>query len=152
MAEIEKAVFAAGCFWGVESAFRKLRGVVDVVVGYAGGSEENPTYEDICAGLTGHAEAVEVSFDPDQVGYGTLVELFWTIHDPTQVDRQGPDIGRQYRSAIFTNSSGQAEIARFSKKAAQTRFSAPLATSVEPAGPFWKAEEHHQRYIEKRGG
>jgi len=151
MSETEKATFAAGCFWGVESAFRKLPGVSDVIVGYVGGHKDNPTYEEVCRTDTGHAEAVEVTFDPSLVGYSALVEKFWTIHDPTQLNRQGPDVGRQYRTAIFTHSPEQSRAAEESKAGAQERFDAPIATSIESAATFWRAEEYHQRYFEKQG-
>lgn len=151
MAGTEKASFAAGCFWGVESAFRKLPGVVAVMVGYTGGHKNNPTYEEVCRTDTGHAEAVEVTFDPSVISFKELVDTFWDIHDPTQIDRQGPDTGRQYRTAIFTHSAAQAEIAEAGKAAAQTRFSLPIATTIESADTFWKAEEYHQRYFEKQG-
>lgn len=152
MANFERATFAAGCFWGVEHAFRGVPGVADVIVGYIGGHTESPTYEQVCRDDTGHAEAVEVTFDPDQVSYRELVDFFWTMHDPTQVNRQGPDFGRQYRTGIFTHSDEQAKIAEASRGAAQARFSKPIATTIEPAATFWKAEEYHQRYIEKNGG
>jgi peptide-methionine (S)-S-oxide reductase len=148
-----RARFAAGCFWGIEVAFRRVPGVVDVRVGYTGGHLEQPSYEQVCRGDTGHAEAVEVVFDPAQVGYGELLEVFWTIHDPTQVNRQGPDIGPQYRSALFPLDEEQERLARESRaaEAASGRHSAPIATTIEPAGTFWEAEDYHQRYLERRG-
>lgn len=151
---MEQATFAAGCFWGVEEAFRRMPGVVDTAVGYAGGTTENPSYEEVCSGGTGHAEAVRVSFDPAKVSYEQLLELFWELHDPTQVDRQGPDIGTQYRSAIFTHGAAQAEAAEASKArlAESGRYRRPIATAIEPAGPFWLAEAYHQQYFAKRGG
>jgi peptide-methionine (S)-S-oxide reductase len=151
---MEQATFAAGCFWGVEEAFRRMPGVVDTAVGYAGGTTENPSYEEVCSGGTGHAEAVRVSFDPAKVSYEQLLELFWELHDPTQVDRQGPDIGTQYRSAIFTHGAAQAEAAKASKArlAESGRYRRPIATAIEPAGPFWLAEAYHQQYFAKRGG
>jgi len=151
MTVTEKATFAAGCFWGVESSFRKIPGVTDVIVGYTGGQKDNPTYEQVCRTDTGHAEAVEVIFDPGVVSFADLVVSFWGLHDPTQIDRQGPDTGRQYRTAIFTHSPEQAEVAEASKAEAQARFDRPIATSIESAATFWKAEEFHQRYFEKQG-
>lgn len=150
---METATFAAGCFWGVEHAFRQVDGVVDVVSGYTGGSTAEPTYEQVCTGRTGHAEAVQLTYDPARVAYDDLLETFWSIHDPTQVNRQGPDVGTQYRSAIFTHSPEQEEAARASKarQEASGRFSRPIATEVAPAGAFYRAEEYHQRYFEKQG-
>jgi peptide-methionine (S)-S-oxide reductase len=149
----ELATFAAGCFWGVEAKFRQIPGVVDALVGYSNGHTENPTYKDVCTDETGHAEVVQVEFDPEKVKYETLVEAFWYLHDPTQVNRQGPDFGKQYRSAIFTHSSEQEEIAKKSKAAleASKKFPRPIATEITPAGKFHRAEEYHQRYLEKRG-
>ncbi len=151
MANYQKAQFAAGCFWHVEHAFRKMPGVLDAIAGYTGGQVDNPTYEQVCRTDTGHAEAVEVTFDPTEITYEALVDKFWDLHDPTQVDRQGPDVGRQYRTAIFTTSPEQMNIAEASKAKAQPRFKAPIATSIESASTFWKAEEYHQRYFEKQG-
>lgn len=150
---MEQATLAAGCFWGIESAFRKVDGVIDTAVGYCGGATDNPTYHDICRGDTGHAEAVLVEFDPAKITYRQLLDLFWTIHDPTTLNRQGPDIGTQYRSAIFTHSADQEEGARASKAALEEsgRLSRPVATEIEAAGPFYRAEDYHQRYFEKRG-
>lgn len=150
---LEKATFGAGCFWGVEAAFRKVDGVVDTAVGYSGGHTPNPTYEDVCSHTTGHAEVVQVTFDPARVSYRDLLEVFWRIHDPTQVNRQGPDIGDQYRSVIFYHSGEQRRIAEESRAAleASGRLSRPVATKIEPAQTFWRAEEYHQRYYEKRG-
>jgi peptide-methionine (S)-S-oxide reductase len=152
-AEGEWARFAAGCFWGIEVAFRRVPGVLDARVGYTGGQVEHPTYEQVCRGDTGHAEAVEVLFDPEQVGYGELLRVFWAIHDPTQVNRQGPDVGPQYRSALFPLDEEQARQAQQSRAAeeASGRHAAPIATTIEPAGPFWPAEDYHQRYLERRG-
>lgn len=150
-ARTETATFAAGCFWGVEVDFRNTPGVTAVRVGYAGGTTENPTYEQVCAGGTGHAEAVEVTFDPSEVSYAELVDAFWELHDPTQVNRQGPDVGTQYRSAIFTHSPEQAEVAAESKARAQARFSQPIATEIRDAPTFWPAEEYHQQYLVKHG-
>jgi len=151
MAEI--ATFGAGCFWGVEAAFRRVRGVIDVAVGYTGGQTANPTYKDVCTDRTGHAEVVEVTFDPAQVSYEQLLNVFWEEHDPTQVNRQGPDFGKQYRSAIFFHSPEQQTIAAKSKAAleASGKFRRPVATEITPASKFYRAEEYHQRYLEKRG-
>ena len=147
-----QAMFGAGCFWGVESAFRKLKGVTDVAVGYAGGRTENPTYEDVCSGMTGHAEVVLVEYDEKRIQFDELLDLFWQIHDPTQVNRQGPDVGTQYRSAIFTFDDAQREAAEASKArvAESLRHGRPIATEITPAGTFWRAEDYHQRYDEKR--
>ncbi|HCK53164.1 MAG TPA: peptide-methionine (S)-S-oxide reductase [Planctomycetaceae bacterium] len=145
------ATFGAGCFWGVEVAFRKVPGVNDAAVGYCGGTLENPTYEDVCTGTTGHAEVVEVDFDPEQVAYETLVDLFWQCHDPTTLNRQGPDVGTQYRSAIFFHSPEQQQAAEASRTAAQERISRPIATEITEASTFYRAEEYHQQYLEKRG-
>lgn len=149
-AKTEKATFGAGCFWQVEMDFRAMDGVVDTAVGYEGGNVENPTYEQVCSGTTGHAEVCEVTFDPERVSYEELLEKFWQIHDPTQVDRQGVDVGQQYRSVIFTHSPEQAEAAESSKARVQERLSRPVATSIEAAQPFWRAEEYHQCYLEQR--
>ena len=150
----EIATFAAGCFWGVEQAFRELDGVLKTEVGYIGGHTENPTYEDVCRKGTGHAEAVRVTFDPQKITFDDLLALFWRIHDPTQVNRQGLDIGDQYRTAIFTHNDAQSAAALASKEAeaASGRHASPIATTIEPAGVWWKAEEYHQQYFEKRGG
>ena len=147
----ETATFAAGCFWGVEVDFRNTPGVTDVRVGYSGGHVDEPTYEQVCRGTTGHAEAVEVTFDPEEVAYAELVDRFWELHDPTQLNRQGPDVGTQYRSAIFTHSPAQAETATESKARAQLRFPRPIATEIVPATTFWPAEEYHQQYLVKHG-
>jgi peptide-methionine (S)-S-oxide reductase len=149
----EIATFGAGCFWGVEAAFRRVPGVLDAVSGYAGGHTENPSYRDVCTDRTGHAEVVQVTFDPAKVSYEQLLDVFWKIHDPTQVNRQGPDFGTQYRTAIFYHSPEQEATARRSKQAleASGRFRHSIATEITPAGPFWRAEEYHQRYLEKRG-
>ncbi len=152
MAHTEKAIFAAGCFWGVEDGFRKIPGVIDAVSGYIGGTKDNPTYKEVCTGTTGHAEAVEVTFDPAKVSYDQLLEHFWTSHNPTLVNRQGPDFGTQYRTGIFTTSADQFAAATASRETFQERFSKPIATTIEPAPKFWKAEEYHQRYFEKNGG
>jgi peptide-methionine (S)-S-oxide reductase len=149
-----KAMFGAGCFWGVEEAFRKVPGVRDAPVGYSGGSLENPTYKDVCNGTTGHAEVVEVDYDPAAVTYDALLDVFWENHNPTQLNRQGPDVGTQYRSAIFFYDPAQQAAARASKERLEKsgRFPRPIVTEISPAKPFWRAEEYHQRYFEKRGG
>ncbi len=151
---MEKAIFAAGCFWGVEAEFGAMPGVLDTAVGYTGGRPENPTYEQVCSSATGHAEAVEVTFDPAKISYADLVEKFFTLHDPTQVNRQGPDVGDQYRSAIFTTSPEQEKTAQVIKQKLEQsgRFKKPIATIIEPAKPFWHAEEYHQKYFAKKGG
>ena len=148
---MEKATFGAGCFWGVEAAFRKVKGVASTAVGYAGGALANPTYEDVCSGTTGHAEVVSVDFDPAEVSYEELLEQFWRIHDPTTLNRQGPDIGTQYRSAIYTLGPAQQAAALASVKKAASRFSHPIVTEITPAPDFWMAEEYHQQYFDKRG-
>ncbi len=147
---MEKATFAAGCFWGIEASYRAVSGVVNAVSGYTGGHVDNPFYEQVCTGSTGHAEAVEVSFDPEKVSYESLVRKFFTLHDPTQINRQGPDVGGQYRSVIFTHSDEQNKIAQMIKtELASTFYPNTIATSIEPAQVFWKAEEYHQRFAEK---
>ena len=150
---MKKATFGAGCFWGVEAAFREIEGVTATAVGYAGGWKEQPTYKEVCSGRTGHAEVVEVTYDPDRVSYEELLDAFWRIHDPTQVNRQGPDFGEQYRTAIFVHDEEQRRAAEASKAAleANGRFVRPIATEITDAGPFWRAEEYHQRYFEKNG-
>ncbi|MGB6821488.1 MAG: peptide-methionine (S)-S-oxide reductase MsrA [Candidatus Acidiferrales bacterium] len=149
----EIATFGAGCFWGVEAAFRRLPGVVDVAAGYSGGHTPNPTYKDVCSHTTGHAEVVQVTFDPQKITYDQLLDVFWQIHNPTQVNRQGPDVGTQYRSAIFVHSPEQQAIAEKSKAAlaASGKFQRPIATEITTAGPFYRAEEYHQKYLEKHG-
>jgi peptide-methionine (S)-S-oxide reductase len=150
---MEKATFAAGCFWGVEDAFRRTPGVIDAVAGYAGGHTQNPTYEQVCGGLTGHAESVELTFDPEKTTYEKLVHRFFEIHDPTQLNRQGPDVGEQYRSVIFYHSNEQQESAeRVKKELVPQYLPKTIATSIEPATAFWKAEEYHQHYAEKHPG
>ena len=152
-AAIETATFGAGCFWGVEAAFRQVPGVVETAVGYEGGTLENPSYRDVCTDRTGHVEVVQVTFDPARVPYERLLDVFWDNHDPTQVDRQGPDVGTQYRSAVFYHSDAQQSAATASKEALDRsgRFRRPIATQIVPAATFWRAEEYHQRYLEKRG-
>lgn len=146
----ETATFGAGCFWKPEAEFRQVEGVVDTAVGYEGGHVDNPTYEQVCTGRTGHAEVVRLTFDPDRISYGGLVQMFWKMHDPTQVNRQGPDIGDQYRTVIFTDSPEQAEQAEASKRAEQERHRQPIATSIEPTTGFYMAEDYHQCYLEQR--
>jgi len=149
----ERATFAAGCFWGEEAGFRNVEGVLATAVGYTGGRTANPTYEEVCSHGTGHAEAVEVVYDPDRVSYDQLLDVFWGSHDPTTRDRQGPDIGEQYRSAIFFHSPEQEAAARASKArlAESGRWRREIVTEITPAGPFYRAEEYHQQYLEKRG-
>jgi peptide-methionine (S)-S-oxide reductase len=148
---VETAAFGAGCFWQVEVEFRNTPGVLDAVVGYMGGNVENPTYEQVCTDRTGHAEVVEVKFDPDELSYEQLLDVFWGLHDPTQLNRQGPDMGSQYRSAIFVGSDDQRQVAEASREHAQESHQRPIATTIEPANSFWPAEDYHQRYLEKRG-
>jgi peptide-methionine (S)-S-oxide reductase len=150
---MERAMFGAGCFWGVEAAFQGTEGVVSTAVGYSGGTVENPTYKQVCSDKTGHAEVVEVVYDPDQVSYKELLGVFWSIHDPTTLNRQGPDIGSQYRSAIFYFSEEQEKTAIASKEDQENsgRYRRPIVTEIAPAGPFYRAEEYHQNYLEKRG-
>ena len=149
----EKATFGAGCFWGVEETFRNLKGVASTTAGYAGGTKENPTYEDVCTDKTGHAEVVEVEFDPSQVKYEDLLDVFWSNHNPTTLNRQGADVGTQYRSVIFYHSPEQKTAAESSKEKIDKsgRFRRPVVTQIEPVSTFWRAEEYHQRYLEKRG-
>jgi len=153
MSDIRTATFGAGCFWGVEANFREVPGVVDAVSGYMGGTLDNPTYKDVCTDTTGHAEVVQVTYDPDKVAYEKLLDVFFQMHDPTQVNRQGPDFGKQYRTVVFYHSPEQEAAARAAKEALAKsgRFSKPIATAIDPAKTFWRAEEYHQRYLEKRG-
>lgn len=146
-----KATFAAGCFWGVEDVFRQVPGVIDAISGYTGGHADQPTYHQVCSDTTGHAEAVEVTYDPSKISFEELAEVFFEIHDPTQLNRQGPDIGSQYRSAIFFHDAEQEVAAHTAKAATQTKRSRPVVTEIVPASPFWPAEEYHQRYFEKKG-
>jgi len=148
-----KAIFAAGCFWGVESEFRKLNGVTATAVGYIGGQTDNPTYKQVCTDRTGHAEAVEIDFDPARISYDGLLNTFWELHDPTTLNRQGPDFGTQYRSAIFFHSPEQEAAAKASldRLAASKKFSRPIVTQIVPATQFWRAEDYHQQYFEKQG-
>ena len=149
----QKATFGAGCFWGVEVTFRQVKGVTSAQVGYTGGTLQGPTYQDVCSGTTGHAEAVEVDYDPDLVSYEDLLEVFWNNHDPTTQNRQGPDVGTQYRSAIFFYSPEQeaAAVASKQKLGASGRFNKPITTEITLASEFYRAEEYHQQYLEKRG-
>ena len=148
----EKATFAAGCFWSVEAAFSRVEGVVSAVVGYTGGFYENPTYQDVCSDKTGHAEAVEVVYDPNKISYDKLLEVFWRTHDPTTLNQQGPDRGTQYRSVIFFHNVAQQTAAKKSRNDYQPKFDRPIVTEIVPASKFYRAEEYHQRYLEKRGG
>lgn len=149
----EKTTFGAGCFWGVEAAFRKIKGVVSTAVGYSGGRLKNPTYEDVCTDQTGHAEVVQVEYDPSRVAYDQLLDLFWQLHDPTTPNRQGPDIGTQYRSAIFYHTPEQKSAAEASKERLRKsgRYQRPIVTEITPAAEFYRAEEYHQQYFDKRG-
>jgi len=151
--DTEKAMFGAGCFWHVQAAFDKIPGVVSTAVGYSGGDVDNPTYEDVCSGRTGHAEVAQVVFDPTQVSYVDLLKVFWEIHDPTTLDRQGPDVGSQYRSAIYYNDSEQEVQARMSlaEQELSGRYRKPVVTEILAAGNFWRAEEYHQHYFDKTG-
>jgi peptide-methionine (S)-S-oxide reductase len=150
---MEQAMFGAGCFWGVEAAFRQIKGVTSTAVGYAGGELENPTYQDVCGDETGHAEVVHVEFDPAQVAYQDLLKVFWENHDPTTLNRQGPDVGTQYRSVIFYYTPEQEALAKTSKQELATsgKFRKPIVTEIVPAAHFWRAEDYHQQYLEKRG-
>lgn len=147
----EKATFGAGCFWGVEASFREIPGVVDTAVGYEGGDFENPTYQDVCTDRTGHAEVVEVTYNPEKVSYDTLLEHFWKSHNPTSRNRQGPDVGTQYRSVIFIHSPEQEQSAQRSRQNAQAQFANPIVTEIVPAKTFYRAEDYHQQYLAKRG-
>jgi peptide-methionine (S)-S-oxide reductase len=150
---MEKATFGGGCFWGVEETFRQVPGVTSTAVGYMGGSLERPTYRDVCTDRTGHVEVVQIEFDPARVAYRRLLEVFWSCHDPTTLNRQGPDVGTQYRSAIFFHSPEQKAVAEESKAAHERngRFGGPIVSEILPAAPFWRAEEYHQKYLMKRG-
>ena len=148
---MEKATFGAGCFWGVEAAFRQVKGVVSTAVGYSGGHFPNPTYKDVCSGRTGHAEVVQVEYDPAQVSYDDLLKVFWDNHDPTTLNRQGPDIGAQYRSAIFFHTPEQESAAKGSKEKMQAGYKNKIVTEITPASEFYRAEDYHQQYLEKRG-
>ncbi len=148
---MEKALFGAGCFWGVEAAFRRVKGVLATAVGYSGGHLPNATYKDVCSGKTGHAEVVEIEYDPTQVSYDDLLNVFWENHDSTTMNRQGPDVGSQYRSAIFFHSAEQETAAKASKERVQNRFKNKIVTEITPATEFYPAEDYHQQYLEKRG-
>ncbi|MBS3733335.1 MAG: peptide-methionine (S)-S-oxide reductase MsrA [Phycisphaerae bacterium] len=148
----QRATFAAGCFWGVEQTFRGVDGVVSTAVGYSGGTAEDPSYKQVCAGGTGHAEAVEVVYDPRQISYGELLEVFWGAHDPTQHNRQGPDVGAQYRSAIFYHDDAQRAAAEASRERLEQCLGRAVATEIAPAETFWRAEAYHQRYLAKQRG
>jgi peptide-methionine (S)-S-oxide reductase len=148
---LEKATFAAGCFWGVERTFRQIDGVTDAACGYTGGHYENPTYQDVCSGQTGHAEAVQLTFDADRTSYKELLEAFWQMHDPTTLNRQGPDVGSQYRSAIYYDSPEQHATSLASRDEAQEQLLDSIVTEIEPVAKFWRAEDCHQEYFEKRG-
>jgi peptide-methionine (S)-S-oxide reductase len=148
---LEKATLGAGCFWGVEATFRRLAGVKETQVGYMGGKLKNPTYKEVCTDRTGHAEVLEVTFDPAVISYRDILEVFWDNHNPTTLNRQGPDVGTQYRSAIFYHSPEQEAEAKASRDAVQSRFPKPIVTEIVPATEFWRAEEYHQQYLEKRG-
>jgi len=147
------ATFGAGCFWGVEETFRKLPGVIDTEVGYMGGNKENPTYEEVCTDTTGHAEVVKIEYNPEEISYAQLLEVFWNNHNPTTLNRQGPDVGTQYRSVIFYYTEEQKRLAEASKKELDEsgRYKNPIVTEIVPADTFWRAEEYHQRYLQKRG-
>ena len=147
----EKATFGGGCFWGVEVAFRNVPGVVDTAVGYEGGNVPNPTYEQVCRKNTGHAEVVQVEFDPDEVSYEELLDVFFDLHDPTQLNRQGWDVGSQYRSVVFTHSPDQEEAAVAARARVQEQLGKPVVTVIEPVSDFWRAEEYHQQYLVKQG-
>ena len=150
---MEKATFAAGCFWGIETAYRKLEGVLDVAVGYEGGSIENPSYQDVCTGQSGHAEVVEVNYDPEKISYDELLDVFWNIHDPTTLNRQGPDIGTQYRSGIYYHNEEQKRLAEESKAKldASGSYRSSIVTEIVEASVYYPAEDYHQKYLEKRG-
>jgi peptide-methionine (S)-S-oxide reductase len=148
---MEKATFAAGCFWGVEVEFEKTKGVVKTTVGYTGGKIKNPTYEQVCTDKTGYAEAIQIIYDPQQITYEQLLKIFWMIHDPTQKNRQGPDIGTQYRSVIFYHNEEQKQIAEHSKKQKQKELDMEIQTEIKPAEEFYPAEEYHQQYLKKQG-
>ncbi len=150
---MEKAIFAAGCFWGVEAEFRNVKGVKATSVGYTGGRTDHPTYKEVCTDTTGHAEAVEIEFDPAEVSYQQLLDVFWASHDPTQLNRQGPDSGKQYRSAVYFLTPAQEAAAKASRDALAKsgKFTRPIVTEIAPAATFWKAEDYHQQYLEKRG-
>lgn len=146
---MQKATFGAGCFWGVEASFQKIKGIISTTVGYMGGKTKNPTYDQVCTDKTGHAEVVQITYDPLIVSYDKLLDVFWNIHDPTQLNRQGPDIGIQYHSVIFYHSKEQKQIAEKSKEKQEHRYKKEIATEIKPAKEFYLAEEYHQKYLEK---
>jgi peptide-methionine (S)-S-oxide reductase len=148
---MQKATFGAGCFWGVEASFQKVKGITKTTVGYMGGNTKNPTYEQVCTNRTGHAEVIQIEYDEKQVTYEELLELFWDIHDPTQLNRQGPDVGKQYRSVIFYHNELQKKQAEISKKEKQKKFDKEISTDIIPSVEFYPAEEYHQKYLEKQG-
>ncbi|KYK31370.1 MAG: methionine sulfoxide reductase A [Thermoplasmatales archaeon SG8-52-3] len=148
---MKKATFGAGCFWGVEAKFQKIKGVINTKVGYMGGNLKNPTYEEVCTDKTGHAEAIQIEYDSKHISFEELLKVFWDIHDPTQKNRQGPDVGRQYRSVIFYHNLEQKKLAEKSKKQIQKKYSKPIATEISPVKEFYPAEEYHQKYLEKQG-
>lgn len=151
MGKTETATFSAGCFWQVEADFRQLPGVTATAAGYTGGKTDSPSYKEVCSDRTGHAEAVNVEYDPERITYEELLDVFWASHDPTQVNRQGPDFGSQYRTGVFFHSAEQEKAAIESRDRHQMNLSKPIATEITPAGAFWKAEDYHQQYLEKRG-
>lgn len=153
MTDLQQATFAAGCFWGVEETFRQLPGVSQTVVGYTGGHTANPTYQDVCTGTTGHAEAVQITYDPAKVSYSQLLDIFWANHSPTSYHRQGPDVGSQYRAVIFYHNDEQKQLAEASKQqlAASGKYNQPIVTEIVPASEFYSAEDYHQQYLAKRG-
>ncbi|HOK28085.1 MAG TPA: peptide-methionine (S)-S-oxide reductase MsrA [Methanomassiliicoccaceae archaeon] len=153
-ATVKRATYGAGCFWGVQAAFDRIKGVVCTQVGYMGGWTEDPTYEDVCTNRTGHAEVVDLRYDPERVSYEQLLEAFWNMHDPTTPNRQGPDVGMQYRSVVFYHDEEQRRAAEAMKErlTKSGRFTRPVVTEIVPAKPFWRAEEYHQKYHERRGG
>lgn len=148
---MQNATFGAGCFWGVEATFQKIKGVKETTVGYMGGHINNPTYEQVCTDKTGHAEVIQILFDPEEISYERLLEIFWEIHNPTQLNRQGPDIGTQYRSVIFYHNEEQKKLAENSKNKLQNRYNKKIVTEIKPAKEFFPAEEYHQKYLEKQG-
>ena len=152
MKKLETATFGAGCFWGVEELFRQIKGVKETVVGYTGGSAKNPTYEEVCTGKTGHVEAIQIKFDPKETSYDKLLDVFWIAHHPSQADGQGNDIGTQYYAAIFYHTSEQKKVAEKSKEEINKKLGGQVATTIQPAKEFYKEEEYHQKYLEKRGG
>jgi peptide-methionine (S)-S-oxide reductase len=149
---MQTAIFGAGCFWGVEAAFQKIKGVKKTTVGYMGGELKNPTYEQVCTDKTGHVEVIQIIYDEEQISYKKLLEIFWELHDPTQLNRQGPDIGTQYRSVIFYHNVEQKNLSEDSKKQQQKKYTKKIVTEITPARKFYPAEEYHQKYLQKQGG